>query len=149
MSSFQAAEADRRISQMVQVGVVTEVSGDKARVRIGDIITPLIPVGQTAMGNLRIKSMPSVGEQRMVFAPGGDMARAMLGLAVSASNTPGDPNEHMIIDLGGAELRITGDIVLTGKLIASEDVIAQGVSLVEHVHDGVTPGNAETKEPVK
>ena len=139
--SFEQAEADRRIHQIVQVGVVTSVSGGKATVKIGDIETPPLPVGQLAMGNLRIKTMPSVGEQRQVFAPGGDLSRAQIGLAIAAGNTPDDEDEHMVLDLGGAEFRIVGNLVVDG------DVIARGVSLTTHTHPGVTAGSASTEEP--
>ena len=139
--SFEQAEADRRIHQIFQVGIVSSVSGGKASVRIGDVETPLLPVGQLAMGNLRIKTMPSVGEQRMVFAPGGDLARAQIGLAIAAGNTPEDEDQHMVIDLGGAELRIAGDLIVEG------DVIARGISLTTHTHPGVAAGSASTEEP--
>lgn len=45
-------------------------------------------------------------------------------------------------------LTLTGDIILNGTLTGTGDVIASGVSLVHHVHDGVTPGGGVTGEPV-
>jgi hypothetical protein len=37
---------------------------------------------------------------------------------------------------------------LTGKLTASDDVIANGISLHDHKHDGVQTGSGQTGTPV-
>ena len=42
---------------------------------------------------------------------------------------------------------INGDCQINGTLRATGDVVANGVSLVEHVHSGVQPGNAWTEVP--
>lgn len=42
----------------------------------------------------------------------------------------------------------TGDINLTGKLTASDDVLAAGISLKNHKHSGVSAGAAQTGKPV-
>ncbi|MBT2339460.1 MULTISPECIES: phage baseplate assembly protein V [Pseudomonas] len=41
----------------------------------------------------------------------------------------------------------TGNQTVTGKITVSEDVVAADISLVEHVHGGVTPGNGKTGAP--
>jgi phage baseplate assembly protein V len=48
-----------------------------------------------------------------------------------------------------SKLTVNGDIDLKGTLTATEDVLAQGVSLVNHVNTGVTPGPANTGPPAK
>jgi len=42
-----------------------------------------------------------------------------------------------------------GNVTMKGTLIVEGDVIANGVSLVHHVHDKVQPGGGNTGEPVK
>ncbi|MFJ7315607.1 phage baseplate assembly protein V [Pseudomonas sp. NPDC098747] len=41
----------------------------------------------------------------------------------------------------------TGDQSVTGKINASADVVAAGISLVNHLHGGVTPGDGQTGAP--
>jgi len=42
----------------------------------------------------------------------------------------------------------TGNQKVTGKITVSKDVIAAGISLVNHPHSGVTPGSGMTGKPV-
>ena len=140
--SFAAAEADRRIANANGVGIVTAIDAARvrARVRIGALETPFIPVMQIQAGRVRFMSMPSVGEQVTVVAPDGDYARAYVGGAIFAGNAPGAEAGHVFLHLGGGELRITGDLViegdvrLTGTVTAETDVVAAGKSLVSHTH---------------
>lgn len=41
----------------------------------------------------------------------------------------------------------TGNQVITGNVTVSEDVIAAGISLVNHLHSGVMPGPSKTGKP--
>lgn len=152
--SFQLAEADRRLENVATIGVVTAVNAAAARVRvqIGDLASPEIPVMQLSAGGKQFWWMPTVGEQVVILAPGGDMARAVMIGSLYASNAPSaDPNEprinlaggHMVID---GNVTITGDVVIqgavhiVGQTTSDADVVASGISLVTHVHLGVIPG---------
>lgn len=42
---------------------------------------------------------------------------------------------------------ITGDVDITGNVTVSKDVIASGISLVNHTHGGVQGGNSSTGKP--
>lgn len=44
-------------------------------------------------------------------------------------------------------VEITADVTITGTVTVSEDVVASGISLVEHVHDGVEAGGGMTGAP--
>jgi phage baseplate assembly protein V len=46
-----------------------------------------------------------------------------------------------------ADVVINGDVQVNGTVTASEDVLANGISLVEHVHGGVDSGTSTTQEP--
>ena len=46
-------------------------------------------------------------------------------------------------------ITINGDIQLNGKMNATDDVVADGVSLVNHTHSGVKAGGDTSGVPVK
>lgn len=155
--SLETSELERKLDSAVQLGRIVSIDtgSNTARVQIGDLITHPIPVAQLASGSIRIQFMPSPGEQVVVFAPGGDMARALVQGSVPQSGgavATGAPGP--VIDLGGAtlsvigDLEVTGDLNLTGTITVTEDVIASGISLTGHQHTGVVPGGATTGGPV-
>jgi hypothetical protein len=43
---------------------------------------------------------------------------------------------------------INSDVHVNGTVTISEDVIASGISLVSHIHGGVTPGGGTTSGPI-
>ena len=78
--SLASAEADRRIANIIQVGTIVSIDNATAtaRVKIGDLDSPPIPVMQLRSGTLKMHWMPSVGEQVTLVAPSGDIARAFV-----------------------------------------------------------------------
>lgn len=153
---MSAAEFDRRIANIVQLGRVVSIDtgGQKARVQIGDIETMDIPVCQYTSGQIKFHWMPSPGEQVVVFAPDGDLARAIIQGSVPKSGHAVAPDAGTpTIDLGGGtlsiigNLKIEGDVEIIGDVTVTEDVTASGVSLVTHTHGGVVPGGGNTGEP--
>lgn len=141
--SFDTAEADRRISQSIQIGTVTDINAAaaKAVVEIGDIGTHEIAVMQLRAGALSFWWMPEAGEQVLIVAPSGDMARAVIVGSIYAGNAPSGDAGTPMIDLAGGTMNINGTLTVTG------DVIASGVSLVNHTHGGVQSGGANTGAP--
>ena len=71
--TFSAAEADRQIGNALHVGTVTAIDNatGRARVQIGDLLTPPLQVMQLRSGTIRMHWMPSVGEQVTIAAPSG------------------------------------------------------------------------------
>lgn len=135
--SLAAAEADRRIGAMVNIGTVTaiDIGTGRARVRLGDLDTAMIPVMQLRSGAIRITWMPSVGEQVSVLAPSGDMARAfIMGSLPISGNAVAPSAGEPTMDLGGGTLRLIGNLFVDGDVTVTGDVIAQGISLTQHVH---------------
>lgn len=141
--SYANAEADRLIANGVQLGVVTAVNAatGRARVKIGDLVTPEIPVSQMRAGALSFWWMPGVGEQVVVACPSGDVAQGVVIASVFAGNAPSADAATPMIQLAGGTLVVDGNLEVTG------DVIASGVSLVTHTHRGVVPGGGNTGEP--
>ena len=152
--SFAAAEADRRISQTVQIGRVIEVSSNgTARVEIGALTSMPIPVTQFRAGAMRTWWMPAIGEQVVVMAPSGGAARAVIGPSVFASNAPSDDTGVPMFDLGGGrmeivgDLKIDGDLHVTGNVTVDGDVVISGISFLGHVHGGISRGGSNTNTP--
>lgn len=148
--TLSAAEADRRIANVLAVGKIVSIDNAKgrARVRIGDLETPPIPVMQIRSGAIRMHWMPSVGEQVTLAAPSGDMARAFVMGALPIDGNMVAPNAASpTMDLGGGVLRVIGNIYVDGNIEVTGDVVADGVSLVRHTHGGVQSGGSDTEEP--
>ncbi|WP_169310841.1 phage baseplate assembly protein V [Cereibacter changlensis] len=148
--SLAAAEADRRIGAMLNVGTIVSIDNatGRARVRIGDLLTPPLQVMQIRSGAIRLHWMPSPGEQVTVSAPSGDMARAfVMGSLPIDGNLIAPDASSPTMDLGGGTLRLIGNLYVEGDIEVTGDVRASGVSLVTHTHGGVIPGGGDTGGP--
>lgn len=141
--SSAAADLDRRVGAVLNVGTIVsiDVASGRARVRLGDLETATIPVMQMRSGTVRMTWMPSVGEQVTVAAPSGDMSRAfVLGSLPIDGNAVAPSEDAPTMDLGGGTLRVIGDlyidgsIQMTGGIVAQGDVVAGGKSLMTHIH---------------
>lgn len=142
--SFAAAENDRRSANTVMIGTVSAINpgAARARVQIGDLGTPELPVGQLRAGALSFWWMPTVGEQVVVVCPSGDVAQGVIIASIFAGNAPSTDAGTPEINLAGGDLKVNGNIIVSG------DVVASGVSLVEHKHGGVSSGGSLTDKPV-
>tara|TARA_Y100001949_G_scaffold163033_3_gene156581 strand:- start:45 stop:578 length:534 start_codon:yes stop_codon:yes gene_type:complete len=120
---------------------------------------------------------PTVGEQCVLFSPSGEPAQgiALVGLYSQQRPAPAnsanvrrrkypdgavidyDHDSHTLTatlpDGGKAKIiapggvTILGDVTITGLVTVSDDVIAAGISLVNHVHSGVQSGPSSTGKP--
>lgn len=148
--TFSAAEADRQIANVLQVGKIVSIENatGRARVQVGDLLLPPVPVMQLRSGAIRMHWMPSVGEQVTIAAPSGDMARAFImgSLPIDGNMVAPDAGSPTM-DLGGGTLRIIGNVYIDGDVEVTGDVVATGVSLVHHTHGGVVSGGSNTQEP--
>lgn len=140
----------------------------------GEIESASIPFTAARCGAISIWLPPSVGEQVLLFSPDGDIAGATIMGALPQDDAPAagdspaavlrfddgatfryDPESHQLeISLpGGASITVpdgvdvAGDIRITGKLTATDDVIGGGKSLKSHVHTGVQAGGGLTGAP--
>ena len=147
------------------------------RVQSGAILTGWLPWLSLRAGTTKRWNPPSNGEQCIVYSPSGELAQGIALVGIYSSNNPAPGNvanldrttypDGAVIEYdaaahklraqlpggGQAELiadggiTIVGDITLTGTLTASVDVIAAGISLVNHLHGGVMAGPADTGAP--
>jgi phage baseplate assembly protein V len=142
----------------------------------GGATTPPIRWLAPRCGKTRVWSPPSVGEQVILICPDGQLAAAvaLAGIDQAAFQLPAaglteliefedgariayDPEGHAltaILPVGGTALieapgglTIRGDVIVEGKLTASDDVFGGGISLKNHKHGGVQAGGAQTGTP--
>ncbi len=120
---------------------------------------------------------PTVGEQCILLSPSGETAQGIALIGLYSRQRPAPSNsanlrrrkypDGAVIDYdhathtltatlpegGKAKLvapggvSILGDVAITGTVTVSEDVVAAGISLVNHRTKGVTPGNGISEEP--
>jgi phage baseplate assembly protein gpV len=83
----------------------------------------------------------------LTIDPDGNITLQTVGnLAISADGSVSLSAQSMTVDCPSTAW--TGDIDLDGTLTASEDVLAQIVSLFSHVHSGIMPGAGVSGVPV-
>ena len=69
----------RLLQNLIRLGTIAEVKGAKARVRLGPTLTTeWLKWATRRAGNTRTWSAPTVGEQVIVFSPGGDLTRGII-----------------------------------------------------------------------
>jgi phage baseplate assembly protein V len=150
----------------------------KVRIKAGDILTGWLPWQTQRAGGDITWHAPEIGEQVMVLSPSGELNQGLVltGLYQALKPPPvATPDKHHTVYNDGAVVEydrathhlqailpdgatvtltspggitITGNITLTGTLTASVDVIADGISLHNHKHGGVTTGSGQTGVPV-
>lgn len=74
--SFAISELNRKLANIIRIGLVKEVDYEKAKVRvkIGDIVTDYLPWITSKAGKDRDWSAPDIDEQVMVFSPPGEIS---------------------------------------------------------------------------
>ncbi|MCC7681065.1 phage baseplate assembly protein V [Janthinobacterium sp. FW305-128] len=73
----------RLLQNLIRLGTIAEVKGAKARVRLGPTLTTeWLSWATRRAGNTRTWSVPTLGEQVIVFSPGGDLTRGIIVPAV-------------------------------------------------------------------
>lgn len=126
---------------------------------VGEQVMLICPEGEIEAG------IAFRGVFSSAFAPPGDSLRELLQFKDGAVLAY-DPEGHVLdallpdgatlnivatggvtIDASGGGVAIVGDVTVEGTVTASDDVVADGVSLKSHVHGGVQAGGEETGEP--
>lgn len=75
-----SAEAERRLNNIVNLGIVTDVNYDDAlcRVQVDGNETDWLPFGGTRMGNVKVWNPPVAGEQVLIFSENGELDTAVV-----------------------------------------------------------------------
>ncbi|MDN2701501.1 phage baseplate assembly protein V [Janthinobacterium sp. SUN100] len=73
------SDLSRLLQNLIRLGTIAEVEGAKARVRLGPTLTTeWLKWATRRAGSTRTWSAPTVGEQVIVFSPGGDLTRGII-----------------------------------------------------------------------
>ncbi len=73
------SDLTRLLQNLIRLGTIAEVKGAKARVRLGPTLTTeWLKWATRRAGSTRTWSAPTVGEQVIVFSPGGDLTRGII-----------------------------------------------------------------------
>lgn len=155
--SYEVAELKRKLENMIRRTTISSVDESTRTVRVllgNDESAPLpwpADIGKHYCRWIPLKP----GIACIIGCEGGDPANAVI-LRVMYSNdnaAPGNAPDVEVIeyangnriehDNNSGEIRITA----TGNVIVNGDVIADGISLVNHVHKDVAKGTAKTGKP--
>lgn len=142
-----------------------------------DAVSPPVRWLHPRMGELKVWTPPSVGEQGLLLCPAGELGAGIFvgGLHSNAFPPPidepvtlvrfkdgavlsYDPDAHELLMqlpsgattvlVSDGGVDIMGDVSITGMLTATVDVVADGKSLKSHKHGGVQAGAAQTGTPI-
>ncbi|MDD3652315.1 phage baseplate assembly protein V [Immundisolibacter sp.] len=162
-------ELRRRLDNIVRVGTVAAIDHATARVRVqtGNLLTGWLPWSTGRAGTTRTWDPPTVGEQVTLLSPSGEPAAAIVLPAIyrDAHPAPSDAESvHLTTYPDGASIQYdhaahlyrialpdgaSVEIVATGAVHVTGDVIADGISLKTHVHTGILPGGSNTGMPAQ
>jgi len=170
------AELERRVAMQGTAGTVASVDAAKGTVRLkigkdedgADVLSPPVPYAQIA-GALKVHSPPSVGQQMMLMAPGGDIeqAAAMPFTWSDQNTTPNDKGDENTLTFGDVRIDLKGgEIIVTApkfKIVAggvTHTIDGTGITTTggqikhdnknigsAHTHGGVMSGGTNTLTP--
>ncbi len=81
----------RLLQNVIRLGTIAQINHSapaRVRVETGDLLTNWMPWAETRAGASRSWNPPTVGEQVLIFAPGGDLAGAVALCAVNSDDHP-------------------------------------------------------------
>ena len=86
----KSSEIERRISELVRVGVISEVQPEKGlcRVSFGDRVSPLSPWFTRRAGKDKEFWHPDIGEQAIFISPYGDGSEGFALLGIFSNKMP-------------------------------------------------------------
>ncbi|MEA3379778.1 MAG: phage baseplate assembly protein V [Pseudomonadota bacterium] len=87
------ADINRRLENMLRLGTVKEVKQGYCRVKTGNLVLDWRPYWTQRAGTAKTSWRPSVGEQVLIFSPGGDFHGALIGPAFYSDEND-QPDEH-------------------------------------------------------
>lgn len=128
MSEFALSQMMQAIERMIVIATVLERSGDKVKVEWADgAPSDWLALAQLGSKDQKFWIPQNAGDQVLVLSPGGDTTKGIVYPGPFAGGVP------------------AGNFV--GTFTGVGDVVASDISLVDHVHGGITPGPADTGKP--
>lgn len=145
------------LEKLIFYGTVCALTPKDGTVRVcredkGNKVTNDMFVLQRGSSESKDFWMPAVGDQVLCiqmpnFSGAGVGDGFVLGTFFSSTDAPpggADANTRVIDTPGNLKINIGGALQINAS---SGDVVVNGISLVSHVHSGVTPGGSKTSTP--
>lgn len=128
MSEFTLSQLMQAVERMVMIATVAERDGDKVRVKWSDdAISGWLYLAQLGSADQKFWIPQNAGDQVLVLSPGGDTTK---GIVYPGPFKGGPPAANF-----------------DGTFVGTGDVVASDISLVSHVHGGITGGPDDTGGP--
>ncbi|WP_157968302.1 MULTISPECIES: phage baseplate assembly protein V [Cysteiniphilum] len=98
-------DMQRRLNNLIRVGLVIETNPSRLKVKIGDNTSGWLPWLTQRTGDCVTWWKPSVGEQVMVLSPSGELNNGVVLPAIYTKNQPTlNANEHMTVYKDGTKV---------------------------------------------
>ncbi len=100
-NNFAISELQRKMANIVRIGVVKEIDYEKAKVRvkIGDIVTDYLPWITSKAGKDRDWSPPDIDEQVVILSPLGELSLGVVLAGIYQQKYSAPENSEMINSL--------------------------------------------------
>jgi phage baseplate assembly protein gpV len=143
----RVAELERRVAHKKLTGKVTDVDGERGRVRIdlgrdddGNVVkSGWMPVQELAAGSLKTSFLPTVGEQVDAVSETGDMTDAYASMSLPSKDNPRPHNKpgEGVFERGPMRIEMTEDRIIL-KVGSAKVTIRDGKIVLEasEVHLG-------------
>ena len=128
MSDYALSELTRRVERMVVIATVTARDGKKVKVAWADgVESGWLSLAQLGSKDQKFWIPQNAGDQVVVLSPGGDTTKGIVYPGPFAGAAPAGNFDGTFTGVG--------------------DVVASGISLVNHVHPGDGLGPGDTGKP--
>ncbi|MGL9779718.1 MAG: phage baseplate assembly protein V [Wolbachia sp.] len=96
--NFAIAELNRKLANIIRIGLIKEVDYEKARVRVkvGEFITDWLPWITTRAGEDRSWFAPNINEQVVIFSPLGELSLGVVLRGIYQEKYPAPENKKEI-----------------------------------------------------
>ncbi|WP_438456561.1 phage baseplate assembly protein V [Wolbachia endosymbiont of Kerria lacca] len=96
--SFAISELNRKLANVIRIGVIKEIDYEKAKVRvkIGDIVTDYLPWITSKAGKDRDWSPPDIDEQVVILSPLGELSLGVVLAGIYQEKYPAPENKKEI-----------------------------------------------------
>ncbi|WP_341813310.1 phage baseplate assembly protein V [Wolbachia endosymbiont (group B) of Germaria angustata] len=99
--SFAISELNRKLANVIRIGIVKEIDYEKAKVRvkIGELLTDFLPWITSRAGEERSWLPPSINEQVVILSPLGELSLGVVLAGIYQQNYSAPENSEMINSL--------------------------------------------------
>lgn len=132
--SWGTAETDRRLQSVIRMGTVTAVDPAAARCKVtlgGETETAWLPFPSPRSGAIQVWAPPTVGEQVVVAAPGGDTSQGLVIASLASDQFPWPSSDGgaFVVEIGGSRLEMTTDRIALSSNGSTLTMDASGIAL--------------------